>query len=725
MKRSIIVIGLLSILFNYTVSGQTIGWCNLQFPETVEVYNYETIEIFARVYAEGITEGEGQGANIEAWIGVSTEDTNPETWDTWIPAYYHMDYGNDDEYSAVIGPLTSGTYYYASRFIYEGEDYVYGGFSSTGGNFWDGVDNVSGIATITDIQGSTCETPFIINLPAESPVSLSDQTSCNMVNMYNPACLESYGSGQDVLYRLDITEPVIISIELDPIETARTGIALYNGCPDVGDCITYYYDNTANVRELDAVLQPGTYFLIIDRFIVVSDCIESFNLNIGVETEACLVPLNLMADEIIGGQISLSWTPGFDETEWQILYGEAGFDTDTEGTLLDEIIDNPFDMPTLTVNKDYEIYIRSVCQGEEFSEWSEPLLINTCTSVADFPWIESFEDDSEFINCWTQIFVTGDQEWIFDTGAGGGGNISTALMGDMNARFYKHSAELLITKLVSPELNILDLDQAVMTFWMGQELWDEDQNELKVFYRKDQSSEWGELAHYIEDINQWTKIMLNLPEKTNDYQIAFEGIHNFGRANVIDDVSVRDYADLPEINIVDIYESVSDITVGIGISEEEAINLLAEYIVINDTEDYEYFTELEWTIDSFDGMTEGNYVATASFILPPGVLQTDPETLLEVQATITVDSGVKITENKQNQFNIYPNPGNGVFNIDCSGVSGNISYKIYDSKGRILKSEILNANNTEISTNLKSGIYYIMFEHNNNNTNTIKKLIVE
>ncbi len=736
MKRLVFFIGLIAVLGSFSVKSQTIGWCNLQFPETVEVFNYQTIEVFARVYAEGVTEGEGQGANIEAWIGISTENTNPETWDTWIPAYYHIDYGNNDEYRAVIGPLTSGTYYYASRFIYaeyeEGEDFdyneedfVYGGFNETGGNFWDGVDYVSGIATVTDVQGSTCENPFIIELPLGSPVNLTDQTSCDMVNSYNPDCLGNYGSGQDVLYRLDVTEPVIVFIEFDPIETARTSIALFSGCPDEGECINHYYDNTANIREIEAVLQPGTYFIIIDRFIVVSDCIESFNLNISVETEACLAPVNFMTDDINDGQISLTWIPGFDENEWEILYGETGFDTESEGILIEGVDEIPYEMPLLALNKDYDIYLRSVCGDEEFSDWTGPLTVNTCTSVADFPWTESFENDSEFGNCWTQIFVIGNQEWIFDVGAGGGGNVNSAVVGELNARFYKHSAEMLITKLVSPELNISDIEQPVLTFWMAQEEWDQDQNELKVYYQNSAEADWVPLAHYDQEIDQWTKVMINLPEKSDEYRIAFEGIHNFGRANVIDAVSFRDYEDLPEIYEIDIYESVNDIIVGLGLNENEVKELLTEYIVISDSEDFEYFAELEWTIDSFDGNSEGEYTATGTFELPVGVLQTDPETVLEVYATITVDAGVGILQNLQNSIDIYPNPGNGIFFVDFSGTSDDISYRIYDSKGRILISEVLKTNDRiiEISTNLNSGIYFIMFEYKD--TNTIKKLIVE
>ena len=39
-------------------------------------------------------------------------------------------------------------YYYATRFKYDTNAYVYGGYSSGGGGFWDGVNNVSGVLDV-------------------------------------------------------------------------------------------------------------------------------------------------------------------------------------------------------------------------------------------------------------------------------------------------------------------------------------------------------------------------------------------------------------------------------------------------------------------------------------------------------------------------------------------------------------------------------------------------
>lgn len=128
----------------------TISWANLQWPATGNIELDQEYLVYAQVYAPGITEPEGQGADIQAWIGYSTTNNNPTGWTNWVPADFLADAGNNDEYVADIGTLITaeGTYYYASRFQYGAEDFVYGGYSESGGGFWDGVNFVSGVLTV-------------------------------------------------------------------------------------------------------------------------------------------------------------------------------------------------------------------------------------------------------------------------------------------------------------------------------------------------------------------------------------------------------------------------------------------------------------------------------------------------------------------------------------------------------------------------------------------------
>ncbi len=138
-----------------TTSADAVDWCNLQWPDQATITVGSSVDVYARVYEPGVTDASGQGAGISAWIGYSTTDTDPATWTNWVSATYNVDVGNNDEYQAALGAgLAPGTYYYASRFKLNDGVYKYGGYSASGGGFWDGTTYVSGVLTVTYCGGT-------------------------------------------------------------------------------------------------------------------------------------------------------------------------------------------------------------------------------------------------------------------------------------------------------------------------------------------------------------------------------------------------------------------------------------------------------------------------------------------------------------------------------------------------------------------------------------------
>jgi hypothetical protein len=129
----------------------TIGWANLQWPATGEIETEAEYIVYGQVYINNMTQQDDPLPDLDAWVGYSTNNTNPDTWTDWIPASYFGGSGNNDEYTADLGSFMdeAGTFYYATRFKYQDQDYVYGGYSESGGDFWDGVDYISGVLTVT------------------------------------------------------------------------------------------------------------------------------------------------------------------------------------------------------------------------------------------------------------------------------------------------------------------------------------------------------------------------------------------------------------------------------------------------------------------------------------------------------------------------------------------------------------------------------------------------
>lgn len=129
-----------------------ITFAKIQFPGQLVVDENTPAAIYGRIYIPEITGVEGENLNVKAWLGINSTDSDPETWneDSWLTAGYNVDVdGNDDdEYLANIPVnLNPGKYFYAFRFQYKNQDYVYGGSNG----IWNGIDNTSGALHILQI----------------------------------------------------------------------------------------------------------------------------------------------------------------------------------------------------------------------------------------------------------------------------------------------------------------------------------------------------------------------------------------------------------------------------------------------------------------------------------------------------------------------------------------------------------------------------------------------
>ncbi len=135
--------------FMGTPSVSAIDWGNLQWPATAAITAGDSVVVYGQAYKAGVTDSTGQAFGLNAWVGVSTTNTNPANWTTWVPATFNVQAGNNDEFMATIGKnLAPGTYYYAYRYEYLGGPYRYGGYSTNGGGFWDSTSNISGVLTV-------------------------------------------------------------------------------------------------------------------------------------------------------------------------------------------------------------------------------------------------------------------------------------------------------------------------------------------------------------------------------------------------------------------------------------------------------------------------------------------------------------------------------------------------------------------------------------------------
>ncbi len=246
-----------------------------------------------------------------------------------------------------------------------------------------------------------------------------------------------------------------------------------------------------------------------------------------VTPPSCLPPSALTATGVTSTTANLGWTENGTATTWNIEWGTTGF-TPGSGTLITGTTTNPQALSGLSPNTSYEFYVQADCGGNGSSTWSGPFSFTTlCAAFNTFPFTETFETMSASRACWTQQQVAGAANWTYATGAGGG-TITTAYAGTMNARFVSQAGtNSPVTKLISPVFDLTSLTTPELSFYYGQEDWAGDQNKLKVYYRISSSDPWVEIFYDSLNVAAWTAKTLSLPNPSATYQIAFEGINNF------------------------------------------------------------------------------------------------------------------------------------------------------------------------------------------------------
>jgi hypothetical protein len=123
----------------------------------------------------------------------------------------------------------------------------------------------------------------------------------------------------------------------------------------------------------------------------------------------CPAPQSLTASDITSTSVMLHWDSGSNEGEWNIIWGIAGFDPDIEGTLITDIINNPYLLEDLTHSTEYDFYVRADCGVDGFSSWSGPGTFMTLCDIFMLPFSEDFSGSS--IVCWS--FPEGAGNWDF------------------------------------------------------------------------------------------------------------------------------------------------------------------------------------------------------------------------------------------------------------------------------------------------------------------------
>jgi Secretion system C-terminal sorting domain/Lamin Tail Domain len=163
------------------------------------------------------------------------------------------------------------------------------------------------------------------------------------------------------------------------------------------------------------------------------------------------------------------------------------------------------------------------------------LFLNTINGQQVFN--EDFENAGLIPTGWTIEYENGTHDWVFING-GSGGSITTAHGGGYNAMFQDNSYSNYISKLVSPQFDISGSSSPNLVFWHVQQNWLTDQDTLRVYYKNSVAGSWTLLQTWANSISLWTKQIVELPNPTATYYLAFEGAQGYAYGVLVDDVVV-------------------------------------------------------------------------------------------------------------------------------------------------------------------------------------------
>jgi gliding motility-associated-like protein len=285
-----------------TVSN-VVDWANIQSPGSSSICQGQTLTIYGQVFEAGVTPPAGQGAGITVQFAYNTSNTNPASWPStsWTTTSFNPagTSVNNDEYSGIIPALSQGTYYYAFSYTMNGCT-NYGGYSASGGGFWDGSSNVNGTLIVNPNIAPTFNP--ISAICAGGALNALPTTSLNSISgSWSPALNNQTTTTYTFTPTVGIcatTTTLTITVNPLPIAaiTAPTTTVLTCATPSITLTATgggsYSWSNGSAVVGTTTTLNvttPGTYTVTVTS---ASGCVATASQSITQNISLPIVAIN-------------------------------------------------------------------------------------------------------------------------------------------------------------------------------------------------------------------------------------------------------------------------------------------------------------------------------------------------------------------------------------------------------------------------------------------------
>ena len=209
-----------------------------------------------------------------------------------------------------------------------------------------------------------------------------------------------------------------------------------------------------------------------------------------------------------------------EDLNYELYYRKQGETSWSEEAI--EFEDGVAEIENLSASTTYEYYVVVLCDEDESVESKTFTFTTSCGTVTEFPYTMGFEStESTKSACWT-VSSTGSATWDKAHTAGYGESPQTpAKEGSAYAYFpFQNGSK---GYLISPIMDISDLDNPYVKFWYINQTFESNVGEtFEVYYREDPSDDWSLLKSYGTTIKTtWTFDSVLLKDASETYQIAF------------------------------------------------------------------------------------------------------------------------------------------------------------------------------------------------------------
>ncbi|MDR2972959.1 MAG: T9SS type A sorting domain-containing protein [Bacteroidales bacterium] len=313
---------------------------------------------------------------------------------------------------------------------------------------------------------------------------------------------------------------------------------------------------------------------------------------------------------------------------------------------------------------------------------------------------EDFEEDGNLPPCWQNVAVSGTTTWEFVTsGNNGEGNPENPQSGLYNARFQSNTIGN-TAQLITPPMNLIaeSIPQPVLVFWRAQAKEDNKQDKLRIYYKNALDAEWTLVKTFSNDVPSWKKETILLPEPSEMYWIAFEGVSGGGPGVVLDNVSIVQALECNPVQNLTLEQSEEKITIRWEAPENKD-DLKGYVLYVNGTW-WGIIPDTSFSITNPEPI-DYEFCVVASYNYE----------WCEEAPEVCVSYYVSIDEVQNNSIKIHPNPTSGELVIDNGELTID-NVEIFDIMGKNVLLHQLSTVNSPLSikfdiSNLPAGIYFI------------------